>query len=164
MGSTFCYSQEGGPLLSNYLALRFQVEWLTWIKVTKMSEVTGQLVMNCQSANVYCFLNTLHKLKLLSSCYSVGNHTSQYASQAQALGTKMHPIAPLKARLTQVQGPDPPGQAGAWNTAHAFLAYLCLFSTHSKLIFQVAKRFPKEICCLRGLIRDFHNSALERIS
>lgn len=116
-------TQEGGPLLSTCLALRFQVKWLTWIKVTKMSEVTGQRIMNCQSENVYCFLNTLH-LKHLSSCYSVGSHTSQYAAQAQAVGTKMLPIAPLKATLTQVQGPDPPGQAGAWNAAHAFLAYL----------------------------------------
>lgn len=88
------------------------------------NEVTGQLIMNCQSENVYCFLNTLHKLKHLSSCYSVGSHTSQYASQAQAVGTKMLPTAPLKATLTQVQGPDSPGQAGAWNAAHAFLAYL----------------------------------------
>lgn len=89
-----------------------------------MSEVTGQLVMNCQSENVYCLLNTLHKLQHLSSFYSVGSHTSQFASQAQAVATKMHPIAPLKVTLTQVQGPDPPGQAGAWNAAHAFLAYL----------------------------------------
>lgn len=87
-----------------------------------MSEITGQLVMNCQSENVYCLLNTLHKLKHLSSCYSVGSHTSQYASQAQAVTTKMHPIALLKVTLTQVQGPDPPG--GAWNAARAFLAYL----------------------------------------
>lgn len=96
----------------------------TWIKVTKMSEVTGQMVMNCQSENVYCFLNTLHKLNYFSSCYSVGNHTSQSVSPAQAVGTKLHPKASLKVTLTQVQGPAPPGQAGAWNAAHAFSAYL----------------------------------------
>ena len=36
----------------------------------------------------------------------------------------MHPIAPLKATQTQVQGPDLPGQAAAWSAAHAFIAYL----------------------------------------
>lgn len=89
-----------------------------------MREVTGQLVMNCQSENIYCVLNTLHQLKPLSCCYSVGNHTSQYAPQAQAVGTRMHLIALLRAALTPVQGPHPPGQAGAWNAARAFSAYL----------------------------------------
>lgn len=49
---------------------------VTSMQVIKMSQFTGQVVTDCQSENVYCLLNTLHKLKDLSSNYSLGNHTS----------------------------------------------------------------------------------------
>lgn len=40
------------------------------------SQFTGRVIKDRRSVSVYCLLDTLHKLKHLSSSYSVGNHAS----------------------------------------------------------------------------------------
>lgn len=75
------------------------------------SQFTGCVIKDHQSESVYCLLDTLHKLKHLSSSYSVGNHASYYAFIALSHQHKDASHSPTQSSTncqgsTQVQGPE----------------------------------------------------------